>query len=77
MTNPDIRDFTRQELAGAIISLGEKGSGADRIFNCLYKKGAGSFEAMAGVAEALKGKTPGQVFSRACAVGGAPGVQNR
>ncbi len=58
MTNPDIRDFTRQELAGAIISLGEKGSGADRIFNCLYKKGAGSFEAMAGVAEALKGKLP-------------------
>ncbi len=56
MTKPDIRDFARQELAGAMISLGEKGSKADRIFNCLYKKGAESFDAMAGVPDELKNK---------------------
>ena len=39
-SKPDIRDFTRRELAGALISLGEKGSKADKIFNCLYRKGA-------------------------------------
>ena len=56
MANPDIRDFTRRELAGAMISLGEKGSRVDRIFNCLYKKGAESFDAMEGVSEELKSK---------------------
>lgn len=56
MTKPDIRDFTRRELAGALISLGEKGSRADRMFNCLYRKGAESFDAMAGVQEELKRK---------------------
>ena len=56
MTKPDIRDFTRQELAGAMISLGEKGSRADRIFNCLYRKGAESYDALAGVTEELKNK---------------------
>lgn len=54
MTQPDIRDFTRQELAGAMISLGEKGSKADRIFNCLYKKGAESFDALTGIPDELK-----------------------
>ena len=56
MTKPDIRDFTRQELAGAMISLGEKGSKADRIFNCLYRKDAANFDAMAGIPEELKNK---------------------
>ena len=49
MTKPDIRDFTRQELAGAILALGEKGTKADRVFNCLHKKGVATFEAMSGV----------------------------
>ncbi|OGR44313.1 MAG: 23S rRNA (adenine(2503)-C(2))-methyltransferase [Elusimicrobia bacterium GWA2_61_42] len=49
MTKPDIRDFTRQELAGAITALGEKGTKADRVFNCLHKKGVATFEAMSGV----------------------------
>lgn len=52
----DIRDLTRRELAGALISLGEKGSRADKIFNCLYRKGAESFEAMEGVSLELKDK---------------------
>jgi 23S rRNA (adenine2503-C2)-methyltransferase len=56
MTKPDIRDFTRQELAGAMISLGEKGSRADKTFNSLYKKGAGSFDALTGVPRELLGK---------------------
>ena len=56
MTNPDIRDFTRQELAGTMISLGEKGSRVDRIFNFLHRKGAESFDAMTGVPEEFKGK---------------------
>ena len=56
MIKPDIRDFTRQELAGAMISLGEKGSWADRVFNCLYKKGSESFEALIGVPQELKNK---------------------
>ena len=56
MTNPDIRDFTRQELAGALISLGEKGSKADRIFNCLYRKDSQNFAALSGVPEELKSK---------------------
>ena len=56
MTKPDIRDFTRQELAGTMISLGEKGSRIDRIFNFLHKKGAVSFEEMAGVQTEFKNK---------------------
>ena len=56
MTKPDIRDFTRQELARAMVSLGEKGSRIDRIFNFLHRKGAESFDAMAGVQEELKAK---------------------
>ncbi len=56
MTKPDIRDLTRRELAGALISLGEKGSRADKIFNCLYRKGAESFAAMEGVADGLKAR---------------------
>ncbi|MDO8803238.1 MAG: 23S rRNA (adenine(2503)-C(2))-methyltransferase RlmN [Elusimicrobiota bacterium] len=54
MTQPDIRDFTRQELAGTLISLGEKGSRVDKVFNFLYRKGAESFDVMAGVQEGLK-----------------------
>ena len=53
MTKPDIRDFTRQELAGAITALGEKGSKVDRVFNCLHKKGVATFEAMSGVQPGL------------------------
>lgn len=53
MTKPDIRDFTRQELAGAIMALGEKGTKADRVFNCLHKKGVATFEAMSGVQPGL------------------------
>lgn len=49
MTKPDIRDFTRQELAGAILALGEKGTKVDRVFNCLHKKGVATFPAMSGV----------------------------
>lgn len=56
MTKPDIRDFTRQELAGALIALGEKGSKVDRVWNCLYRKTAESFAAMDGVADGLKAK---------------------
>ncbi|OGS13496.1 MAG: 23S rRNA (adenine(2503)-C(2))-methyltransferase [Elusimicrobia bacterium RIFOXYA12_FULL_57_11] len=56
MINPDIRDFTRQELAGALIALGEKGAKADRVFNCLYRKGAGAFEAMDGLTPEFKAK---------------------
>ncbi len=56
MTNPDLRDFTRQELAGTLISIGEKGSRIDKVFNCLYRKGAESFDAMAGVQEEFKAK---------------------
>ena len=56
MTKPDIRDFTRQELAGAVIALGATGSRADRLFNCLYRKGAESFEAMDGVPDGLRSK---------------------
>ncbi|MBI4350281.1 MAG: 23S rRNA (adenine(2503)-C(2))-methyltransferase RlmN [Elusimicrobia bacterium] len=56
MSNPDIRDFTRQELAGALIALGEKGSKIDKVFNCLYRKGAESFEALAGVPDGVKAK---------------------
>ncbi len=56
MTKPDIRDLTRQELAGALIALGEKGSWADKVFNFLYKKGAGSFAAMPGLPEKLISK---------------------
>lgn len=53
MTKPDIRDFTRQELAGAIAALGEKASKVDRVFNCLHKKGVATFEAMSGVQPGL------------------------
>ena len=56
MTKPDIRDFTRQELAGAMIALGEKGSRIDRIFNFLHRKGAESFAAMDGVQEEFRNK---------------------
>ncbi|MFA6433200.1 MAG: 23S rRNA (adenine(2503)-C(2))-methyltransferase RlmN [Elusimicrobiales bacterium] len=56
MIKPDIRDFTRPELAGALIALGEKGSRADRVFNCLYRKDAESFGAMSGIAEELKAR---------------------
>ncbi len=53
MTKPDIRNFIRQELAGALMALGEKGSKADRVFNCLHKKGVATFEAMSGVPPGL------------------------
>jgi len=56
MTNPDLRDFTRQELAGTLISLGEKASGVDKVFNCLYRKGAETIAALAGVPEGLKAR---------------------
>ncbi len=59
MTNPDLRDFTRQELAGTLISLGEKGSKADRVFNCLYRKGAESFEALPGIPDEFKARLAG------------------
>lgn len=49
MTKPDIRNFNRQELAGVIMALGEKGTKVDRVFNCLHKKGVATFEAMSGV----------------------------
>lgn len=54
MTKQDIRDLTRQELAGALLAAGEKGSGADRVFNLLYRKGAGTFEALAGLPQKLR-----------------------
>ena len=56
MIKPDIRDFTRQELAGAMIAMGEKGSRADKIFNCLYRKGAGGFEAMSCFTDEFRAK---------------------
>ena len=56
MTNPDIRDLTRQELAGALIALGEKGTRADRLFTCLYRKGATDFAALDGIPRALQEK---------------------
>lgn len=56
MTNQDIRDFTRQELAGALIAMGEKGSKVDRVWNCLYRKNAESFAALDGVTEELKAR---------------------
>lgn len=56
MTNSDLRDFTRRELAGALIALGEKGSAIDKVFNCLYRKGAESFGALAGVREEIIAK---------------------
>ena len=72
MTKPDIRDFTRQELAGTLISLGKKGSIADRVFNCLYRKGAESFDAMAGVQEELK-----STLAAAYTVSPAPSIEKR
>ena len=72
MTKPDIRDFTRQELAGTLISLGKKGSLADRVFNCLYRKGAESFDAMAGVQEELK-----STLAAAYTVSPAPSIEKR
>ena len=56
MTKPDLRDFTRQELARALVSLGEKGSRIDRVFGLLHKKGASGFNELTGVDEALKQK---------------------
>jgi len=72
MTKQDIRDFTRQELAGTLISLGEKGSRIDKVFNCLYRKGAESFEAMEGVQAELKAKLAG-LYS----IAAAPAVEKR
>lgn len=72
MEKADIRDFTRQELAGTLISLGEKGSKADRVFNCLYRKGAGSFDAFTGVPEALTAR-----LAAAYSLAPAPAVERR
>ena len=60
MKQPDIRNFTRQELAGAIVALGEKATKVDRVFNCLHKKGVATFEAMSGVQAELIKKLAGK-----------------
>jgi 23S rRNA (adenine2503-C2)-methyltransferase len=72
MTKPDIRDFTRQELAGAMIAMGEKGSRIDRIFNFLHRKGADSFAAMAGVQDEFRGKLEARY-----AIGPFPEIEKR
>lgn len=56
MTKPDIRDFTRQELARALVSLGEKGARIDRVFNFLHRKEAGSFQEMPGLTDEFRAK---------------------
>lgn len=56
MARLDIRDYTRSELAGIMVSLGEKKSCATRVFNCLYRKNAESFNAIADIPESVKGK---------------------
>ncbi|MCX5785970.1 MAG: 23S rRNA (adenine(2503)-C(2))-methyltransferase RlmN [Elusimicrobia bacterium] len=56
MTGPDLRNYIRAELAEILISLGGKKSGAARVFDCLYRKNAGTFEAIDGISESVRGK---------------------
>ncbi|HAF94658.1 MAG: 23S rRNA (adenine(2503)-C(2))-methyltransferase [Elusimicrobia bacterium GWC2_51_8] len=56
MVKPDLRDYTRSELAEIIGSLGGKKTCAARVFDCLYRKNAESFDAMSGISESVKGK---------------------
>ena len=56
MIKPDIRNYTRPELAELLVLLGGKRSGAARVFECLYKKNAGAFNAIDGISESVRGK---------------------
>ena len=56
MAGPDIRDYTRSELEGIMVSLREKKTCAARVFDCLYRKNAESFDAMTGIPESAQGK---------------------
>lgn len=51
---PDIKDMTREELEGALSSLGEKPVHAAAVFGALYRGGAGSFESMASVPDRVR-----------------------
>ena len=56
MPGPDLKDYTRSELADLLDLLGGKRSGAARIFECLYKKNAVTFEVIDGISESVRGK---------------------
>jgi len=56
MSKPDIRNYTRAELADIIVSSGGKKTFAPRLVNWLYRKNAESFAVMDGIAESVKSK---------------------
>ena len=49
-----ITSLTREELAARLVALGEKGFRADQLLDWLYRRRAGSFEAMSNLPAALR-----------------------